>query len=400
MGAPMKIDRPIRQEFLVFGSPMIEEPEIAEVVDSLRSGWISTGPKVARFEEGFRRYVGSEHAKALNSCTAGLHLSLLVAGVKPGDEVITTPMTFGATANVIVNVGARPVFVDIDRSSMNIDPEGLQRAIGPATRAMMPVHFAGRPCDMDAIMCVAREHGLPVIEDAAHATEAWYHDRKIGTIGDLTCFSFYVTKNLVTGEGGMVTTSRGDWAEDLERYALHGLSRGAWKRYSDEGFKHYEVVYPGFKYNMMDLQAALGIHQLERLERYLARRQEIWRRYDEAFADLPVMTPAPEEPGTRHARHLYTLLLDIDRMGVERDTFQQAMHTENIGTGIHFISVHMHPYYRRKFGYGRGDFPMAEFISDRTISLPLSAKLSDEDVEDVIAAVRRTCVRLSRRVTR
>jgi dTDP-4-amino-4,6-dideoxygalactose transaminase len=234
-----------REQFLVFGSPMIEEPEIEEVVDSLRSGWISTGPKVARFEELFRQHTGSTYAKAVNSCTAGLHLSLLVAGIGPGDEVITTPLTFAATANVIVHAGATPVFVDVDRSSMNIEPSAIEAAITPRTRALIPVHFAGRPCDMDRIMEIARRHDLVVIEDAAHAVEASYHGRSTGTFGDLGCFSFYVTKNLVTGEGGMVVTEREDWATELERYALHGLSRGAWKRYSDEGFKHYEVVHPG-----------------------------------------------------------------------------------------------------------------------------------------------------------
>ncbi len=383
----IKSGKPARKDFLVFGSPMVEEPEIDEVIKTLRSGWLSTGPKVARLEELFKDYIGSDHALALNSCTAGLHLSMLVSGLGPGDEVITTPMTFAATANAITHIGARPVFVDIDRATMNIDPERIEAAITPKTKAIMPVHFAGRPCDMDPILDIAARHNLLVIEDAAHAIEAEYKGRKIGNIGDLTCFSFYVTKNMVTGEGGMVTTNNADWAEKVQIYGLHGMSKGAWRRYSDEGFKHYQVVYPGYKYNMMDIQAAIGIHQLPRIERYLTRREEIWRRYDEAFAELPVILPAPAESNTKHARHLYTLLVDIDRLGISRDDFQQALHERNIGTGIHFIALHLHPYYADTYGYKRGDFPNAEFVSDRTISLPLSAKLTDEDVEDVVNAV-------------
>jgi dTDP-4-amino-4,6-dideoxygalactose transaminase len=381
-----------RDDFLVFGSPMVGEPEIAEVVDSLRSGWLSTGPKVDRFERLFREYIGAEHAKAVNSCTAGLHLCLLASGIGPGDEIITTPMTFAATANVIVHVGATPVFVDVDRATMNLDPDAVEAAVTPRTRAILPVHFAGRPCDMDRLAEIARKHDLLVIEDAAHAIEAWYHGRKVGSLGDAACFSFYVTKNLVTGEGGMITTDRVEWAESLERYALHGLSRGAWKRYSDEGFKHYEVVCPGFKYNMMDLQAALGIHQLQRIGEYLERRREIWSRYDEAFRDLPVTVPAAEQADTVHARHLYTVLVDIEQLRVSRDEIQQRLHMDNIGTGIHFVALHLHPYYRETYGYVRGQYPNAEYISDRTISLPLSAKLTDGDVDDVIAAMRRACV--------
>ena len=308
-------------------------------------------------------------------------------------------MTFAATANVIEHVGAHPVFVDVDPISMNIDPAAIEAAITPRTRAIIPVHFAGRPCDMDRILAIAAKHGLIVIEDAAHAIEAEYHGRKVGTIGDLACFSFYVTKNLVTGEGGMVTTEREDWAQDIERYALHGLSRGAWQRYSDEGFKHYEVVYPGYKYNMMDIQAAIGLHQVGRLGSYHDRREEIWRRYDAAFADLPMITPAPAEENTVHARHLYTLLIDIDALEFDRDRFQEMLFEDNIGTGVHFVALHLHPFYREMYGYRRGDFPAAEWISDRTLSLPLSAKLTDADVDDVIAAVTRACVS-SRRGTR
>ncbi len=377
----------MRKDFLIFGSPKIEQEEIDEVVDSLKSGWISTGPKVAKFEALFKDYIGSKHALALNSCTAGLHLSMIVAGLKSGDEVITTPMTFGATGNSIIHSGAKPVFVDISLPAMNIDPCSIEEKITSKTKAILPVHFAGRPCNMRTIKEVAQKHQLTIIEDAAHATEATYHGQKIGTIGDLTVFSFYVTKNLVTGEGGMITTDNDTYAEKIQTYALHGMSRGAWKRYSDEGFKHYGIVYPGFKYNMMDIQASLGIHQLKRIEKYLQRRKEIWQRYDNAFSNLPLDTPPPPEENSRHAYHLYTILLRLEELNTDRETIQQALYHENIGTGIHFISLHLHPYYQKTFGYKRDDFPNAAYVSERTISLPFSSKLSDEDVDDVIKTV-------------
>jgi len=379
----------MRKDFLVFGSPLIGQEEIDEVVDSLKSGWLSTGPKVGRFEALFKNYIGSDYALALNSCTAGLHLSMIVAGLKEGDEVITTPMTFGATANAILHSRAKPVFVDITLPSMNINPENIEAQITDKTKAIVPVHFAGRPCDMKSIKEIAQKHQLIIIEDAAHALEATYHGQKVGTIGDLTVFSFYVTKNLVTGEGGMITTGNGAYADMIQTYALHGMSKGAWKRYSDEGFKHYRIVYPGFKYNMMDIQAALGIHQLSKTEIYLKRREEIWHRYDDAFQNLPINIPPPPEENTTHARHLYTILLRLDELTADRDTIQQALYEENIGTGIHFISLHLHPYYQETFGYKRSDYPNATYVSDRTISLPLSAKLTDEDVTDVINAVTK-----------
>lgn len=377
-----------REKYLIFGSPLIEEPEIQEVVDTLRSGWLGTGPKVAKFEDMFKEYTGAKYAMALNSCTAGLHLAMVVTGIRSGDEVITTPLTFASTANAIIHTGATPVFVDVEKETMNIDPEKIEEAITPRTRAIIPVHFAGRPCTMNAIMDIAQRHDLIVIEDAAHCIEGWYKGKKIGNIGDMTCFSFYVTKNIVTGEGGMVTTNKEVWADKIKMYGLHGLSKDAWRRYSDEGFIHYQVLFPGFKYNMMDIQASLGIHQIKRIDKYLKRRKEIWDKYNSAFSNLPVSCPAQPEKNTVHARHLYTVLIDIDKIKKTRDAIQQELHELNIGTGIHFISLHLHDYYRKTYGFKSADFPNAKFISDRTISLPLSPKLRDEDVRDVVEAVR------------
>lgn len=382
-------DRPPRDDYLVFGSPEIREEEIEEVVATLRSAWIGTGPRVARFEREFGEYAGAAHAVALNSCTAGLHLAMMGLRLGPEDEVIVPAMTFAATANAVVHAGGRPVLADVDRDTMCLTPETIEAKLTPRTRAIVPVHFAGRPCEIEAIVALARGAGLAVVEDCAHAIETLVGGRHAGTFGDFGVFSFYVTKNVVTGEGGMVVTADEGAAAHIKRLALHGLSADAWRRFSDEGYKHYEVVEPGFKYNMMDLQAALGLHQLARAEANLARRQEIWRRYDEALADLPLRTPAAEEPGTRHGRHLYTVMLDLERLGPTRDEVLLELHRQNIGTGVHYRALHLHPYYRETNGHERGDFPNAEWISDRTVSLPLSPKLTDDDVEDVIDAMGR-----------
>jgi dTDP-4-amino-4,6-dideoxygalactose transaminase len=390
------VDRPIREKYLVFGSPEILEPEIDEVVATLRSGWIGTGPKVAAFEKAFRDYMGASCSVAVHSCTAALHLAMVAIGLKPADEVIVPSMTFAATANAVIHAGCKPVLADVDRQTMCLDPADVERKITPRTRAIIPVHFGGRACNMEALCDIATRHSLKIIEDCAHAVETLYHGRHVGTIADFGAFSFYVTKNVVTGEGGMVTTANPEWAARIKTLALHGLSADAWKRFSDEGFKHYEVTEPGFKYNMMDLQAALGIHQLRRVEENLVRRRDLWARYDDVFADLPVFLLPPEEKGTRHARHLYTLLLDIDRLRVSRDEVQLALHRQRIGTGIHYRALHLHQYYREAFGYARGDLPNTEWISDRTLSLPLSPKLTDDDVQDVIFTVQRTLEHFAR----
>ena len=381
----------IRDEFLVYGNPAIEEAEIEEVVDSLRSGWIGTGPKVALFEQEFKNYVAAEYAVAVSSCTAALHLSMIVSGIGHGDEVITTPMTFCATANAILHTGAVPVFVDIDPKTMNIDPELVEKAITKRTKAILPVHFAGRPCDMKNLLRIANDYGLHLIEDCAHAIETTCEMGKVGSIGDLSCFSFYVTKNVVTAEGGMITTNRKDWADKLKIYALHGMSRDAWKRYSDDGFRHYEVLVPGFKYNMTDIQASLGIHQLRRVNKSLARRNEIWERYNNEFNELEVKTPTNSPSDVVHARHLYTILIDENFVGCNRNTFQERMQRNNIGTGIHYTALHLQPFYENKFNFQKGDFPAAEYISDRTLSLPLGPKMTDHDVSDVISAVKQCC---------
>lgn len=377
----------MRKNFLIFGSPKIEQPEIEEVVASLKSGWLGTGPKVHRFEEMFKEYKGVKYAMALNSCTAALHLSMLTIGINLEDEVIVPAMTFSATINAVIHAGGRPVFADCEKDTMNIDPKDIERKITSKTKAVIPVHFAGRPCNMRAIMDIAMKHNLKVVEDSAHAIEAEYHGEKAGTFGDIGCFSFYVTKNIVTGEGGMAITNNADYANKMKILALHGMSKDAWKRFGDEGYKHYQVVFAGFKYNMMDLQAAIGIHQLPRVDRYWKRRQEIWNRYNEAFKNFPVFTPAPIKPNTKHAYHLYTPLLDIDHLKITRDQFLDEMTKRNIGVGVHYVALHLHPYYQEMFGYKRGDFPNAEWISDRTVSIPLSAKLKDKDIEDVIEAV-------------
>jgi dTDP-4-amino-4,6-dideoxygalactose transaminase len=384
-----ELTRKERTEYLVFGSPLIGEAEIDEVVATLRSGWIGTGPRVAKFEKMMAEYTGARYAIALNSCTAALHLSLLVAGVGPGDEVITTPMTFAATANAIIHTGAVPIFADVDLQTMLIDPAAIEAAVTPRTKAILPVHLAGRPCAMNEILDIARRHGLRVIEDAAHCIEGQYENRQIGTIGDLTCFSFYVTKNLTTSEGGMITTDNPEWAERLRVMSLHGMDKDAFKRFGHSGYKHYQVTFPGYKYNMTDIQAALGLHQIQRLEVNWTRRQQIWGYYQEMFSDLPLSLPVPDAVNIRHARHLYTVMISPKSCGKKRDEVLNLLNTQKIGTGVHYCALHLQPYYREAFGFREGNFPNAEQIGSATLSLPLSAKLSDEDVEDVVYAVRR-----------
>ena len=380
-------------EFIVFGAPLIGEEEIDEVVASLRSGWLGTGPKVARFEKAFADYKGAPHTVAVNSCTAALHLSILAAGIQPGDEIITTPLTFCASVNAIIHAGAVPVLADVEPATMNIDPTEIERCITPRTRAILPVHFAGRSCDMDAICAIARQHHLKIVEDCAHAIETEYKGRKVGTFGDFGCFSFYVTKNVATGEGGMVVARSEEDAARIKILALHGMSHDAWKRFSDAGYKHYQVVECGFKYNMMDIQAAIGIHQLKRVEQSWLRRREVWNHYQQVFADLPIELPTEPELDTRHAYHLYTVMIDSDRCGIERDEFLSCMNERRIGTGVHYLSVAEHPYYQQRFGWQQEQWPNAMRIGRETVSLPLSAKLNNNQVANVITAVRHVLER-------
>jgi dTDP-4-amino-4,6-dideoxygalactose transaminase len=377
--------------FLVFGAPKIGEAEIAEVEACLRSGWLGTGPRVAQFEHDFAVWRGVQPGQvaAVNSCTAALHVSMVAAGIEPGSEVITTPLTFCATVNAIIHAGLTPVLADVDPLTQNIDPSAIEAAITPRTRAIVPVHFAGRPCAMDRIMAIARRHDLVVIEDCAHAVEAEFHGRNAGTFGDFGCFSFYVTKNVVTGEGGMILGRSEEQVARARVLALHGMSKDAWHRFGDEGYKHYQVVECGYKYNMMDLQAALGLHQLASVEDNWQRRRQLWRRYDAALADLPITLPAPAEDNTRHGHHLYTVMIDAARCGIGRDAFLDAMNAARIGTGVHYLSVPEHPYYQQRFGWQPERWPNAMQVGRQTVSLPLSPAMTDADAERVVAAVRK-----------
>jgi dTDP-4-amino-4,6-dideoxygalactose transaminase len=378
----------MRKDFLVFGSPSIGTEEVDEVLDTIRSGWLGTGPKTHRFEKEFAAYLGVDQCVAVGSCTAALHLSMLAAGIGPGDEVIVPAMTFCATANAVIHAGATPVFADVTLPEMTLDPVDAARKITRRTRALLPVHFHGRPAAMGPLRDLASKHGLFIIDDAAHAVEARYNGKNIGQLGDLTCFSFYITKNMTTVEGGMIATANREWADRIKVLALHGMSQDAWARFSDAGYKHYEVVSAGFKYNMTDLQASFGLHQLKRLERNLSRREAIWAAYDQAFREFPLILPPEPQAGTRHGRHLYAL-----RTGADRDGLMEALYKKNIGTGVHYTALHLHRFYRDTYGYREGDFPNAEAIGASTLSLPLSAGMSDSDVHDVIEAVKESVPR-------
>ncbi|MBI2010474.1 MAG: DegT/DnrJ/EryC1/StrS family aminotransferase [Candidatus Chisholmbacteria bacterium] len=389
--------KPVRKRFLIFGQPRLFREEIDEIIDTVRSGWWGTGPKTHEFERRFAHYSQAKYALALNSATAGLHLALDVLGVGPGDEVITTPLTFVSTANVIVHRGAIPVFADIDPDTWNIDPAEIEKRINKKTKMIIPVHLHGRPCDMGAILTITRKHKLKVIEDAAHATEAWYRKKKIGSMADFTAFSFYATKNLATGEGGMLTTNNKSYALEARIKSLHGISHDAWKRYSAAGFTPYDAVYAGYKYNMPDLMASLGLHQLKRLQANWQIRKRYWQRLDKGLSDIAGITLPPKSlPDTTPAYHLYAILIEPQRIKISRNQFIDALKFEGIGAGVHFDPVHLHSFYRKTFGFKPDDFPHAEAVGSTTLSLPFYPHMTEKDVDDVIEAVRKLCKYYSR----
>ena len=378
----------MRTSFLSFHKPQIGDEEISAVVETLRSGWLTTGPRVHEFENAFANYVGAANAVAVNSCTAALHLALDAIGLREGDEVLVPTMTFAATAEVVHYFKARPILVDCEPDTLNIDPANLERAISPRSRAIIPVHYAGHPCEMNRITEIARSHQLHVIEDAAHALPASYRGRMVGTLGNLACFSFYATKTLCTGEGGMVTTANAEYAGRVRTMSLHGISKDAWKRYSAEGSWYYEIVAPGFKYNMTDIAAALGLAQLAKCGRMREARRRIAGIYDQGLESLgKVATPVVRD-GVEHAWHLYPMRLELEQLRISRDEFVAMMREHNIGTSVHFIPLHLHPYYRNTHQYRPQDFPNASDAYKRLVSLPIYPSMTNDDASDVIQAVR------------
>jgi len=376
----------MRDEFLSFSRPLVGDEEVQEVIAALQSGWLTTGPRTRAFEQQFAEFTGAPAALGLNSCTAGLHLALKVHEIGPGDEVITTPLTFAASVNVIEHVGARPVLVDVEPDTLNIDPDQVREAITDRTRAIIAVHFAGHPVELDQLRSIAAENGIFLIEDAAHAVGAEFRGQPIGRGSNLAAFSFYATKNLTTGEGGMLTGDA-DLLDSARVLSLHGMSREAWTRYAAGGKWAYDIVAPGFKYNMTDIQAALGIQQLNRFQAMQQRRAEIFSQYSDAFGafdefELPVI-----RPHVTHAWHLYILRLRDSSLSITRDQFIEELTRRKIGTSVHFIPIHNHSYYREKYGYCDDDFPVAQQAYERMLSLPLSASMSDTDIQDVIEAV-------------
>ncbi|WP_127579922.1 DegT/DnrJ/EryC1/StrS family aminotransferase [Paenibacillus koleovorans] len=372
-----------------YALPYIDDQEIAELISTLKSNWLSRGPKTAEFESKFADYVDSEYAVGLNSCTAGLHLAQLALGIGPGDEVITTPYTFVATANTILHTGAKPVFCDIDPITMNIDHTKLEKHITANTKAIIPVHFAGLPCEMDTIMDMAKSNNFKVIEDAAHAVYTRYKKEPIGCIGDMTCFSFYTTKNLATGEGGMVTTKDEELADRLRVMSLHGMDRNAWNRYTEKGSWFYEVIYPGYKYNMTDIQAALGLVQLTKLEEMQSLRNKYSEMYQKAFSNQELITTPFDSSEHTHAWHLYVLRIDFEKLFITRSEFIEILKDKGIGTSVHFIPVPKHPYYK-KLGYSIEDYPNASKAYEEAVSIPLYPSLSEEQVNYIIEMILTT----------
>jgi dTDP-4-amino-4,6-dideoxygalactose transaminase len=379
----------MRDTFLPFSTPSIDEAEINEVVDSLRSGWITTGPKVKRFEEQFKAYVGAPFAIPHSSATAGLHLTLLALRVEQGDEIITTPMTFASTVSMIILCGGTPVLADIEPATLNIDVNRVREKITPRTRAIIPVHFAGQACDMDPLFALAKENNLTIIEDAAHAAGTEYKGKKIGSLDSISIFSFHPNKNITTGEGGMVCTADEALAEEVSLLKFHGMSREAWKRFAASGTPNYDILLPGFKYNMMDIQAAIGIHQLPRLDGFIDKRRDIAEYYNRELAGIRELAlPGYAPYQQRHAWHLYTPLVRIEHLTINRDRFMEELKKHNIGSGLHYKAIHHHAWYREHLPQPEGSLPNADYASERILSLPLFPKMTMDDARDVVVAVK------------
>ena len=393
----MTNSNPVRSSFLPFSRPTIGDKEVEEVCDSLRSGWLTSGPKVAKFEDMFSRWSGSQEAVAVNSATAGLHIALATLDLQPGDEVITTPITWPSTVNNIVICGGMPVFADVNRDTLQIDPREVEKKISPRTRAVVPVHFAGAPCDLDALKELCKRFEIVLVEDAAHAVGTRYRDELIGARSEVAVFSFHPIKNITTGEGGMVLCNDRERAARMRRLRFHGISRDAWKRYSQGGVPQYEVDEPGFKYNMLDIQAAIGIHQFKKLQEFNSKRRKLAENYKRLLKDIPEIIPlADVQYPHEHAWHLFVVRLNIDALTISRDRFLAELQKENIGTGLHFPAVHIQRFYREKYGYRLGDFPEAEWNSERIFSLPLYPLMTEQDQDDVFKALRKLVKRFKR----
>lgn len=377
-----------RKYFLPLAKPIIEKQEINAVVDVLKSGWLTTGPKVKEFEENMQKYLGCKKAIGLTSCTGGLHIALAALGIGPGDEVIVPTYTFVTSSHVVAWLGAKPVLVDVEKDTFNIDPEKIERAVTDKTKAIMPVHFAGHACEMDSIMKIAKKHNLFVVEDAAHAIGTEYKGKKIGNFGDATAFSFYVTKTMTTAEGGMVVTNNEELGKKLKRYSYFGVDKDAFGRYTDKGNWYYEIIELGYKYNMDNIQGALGVEQLKKIESFIKKRRELVNEYNRLLKNVPEIIRPIEKSYTRHPYHLYPVLLDIEKTGISREEFINRLKEYKIGTSVHFIPLHLHPYYQKIYGCKRGDFPIAEYLYDREISLPLYPGMNKSEVRYVVNAIK------------
>ena len=377
------------KKYITFGSPSIGQEEIKSVVRCMKSGWVGTGPLVKKFENNFANYSKSKHAIAVGSCTAALHLSLKSISLKKDDEVIVPAMTFCSTVNSVIHSGYTPVPVDVELETMNIDPDETEKKITKKTKALIIVHFAGRPCNMEKIIKIVKKYRLILIEDCAHAIESSYRGKKCGTYGLYGCFSFYVTKNLVTAEGGMIISNFIHKTDTIKQRALHGMSKDAWKRFSDNGYKHYDIIDAGFKYNMTDIQAAIGLEQLKKINKHLKVRDKIWNEYQNFFRDYEIQTPAKIEKNTIHAKHLYTILIDKKKIGMDRDKFMMNLHKLGIGSGVHYRSIPSYSFYKKKFHWKKTNYKNSSLIGDQTVSLPLSPNLKDKDMDRIFSSIKK-----------